>query len=630
MTKHNSLIKSGLKWQIIVLTIFTLVIGLRGWVDTVYASRPDRNIAQANGQVIGLASNPLECLVLDEDSLTSASGTVHLTWQGEVERARLIITVAGAEAAHTIKINGQPAAQTPVQPAGNLCGEGESFFIPIPPDVVVQGDNQIEITNDALAGDNWSAALVRLEVLGHITMPPQKSEDVGVTDVTAAVQELKTISFMNAYDGTNQEARVQIPDGYDDTPRPLLVAVHPRSGDMFFGEVTFGVEANARGWLLVSPQLHGRWPIPENCLDDDPGTFCQPEDETIKMNPGAYAHASLESQYDTLAAIKHMIQNYNVDTTRIYLTGYSMGAQGGLVTVAKSPHIFAAIFDNKGPTDMDAWYNQQEDFYGGSNSILRATRKECYIVQGSTNTPAFPASHSNNPKNPFCYYRRSGLNYASNLIHTPISITHSINDALVPISHSRNLRDAINDHSPDQLVTIYEENSGGDGGPPAHHSYVPVPGDVLDFLQQFTLTDKNPSHINIVTDETKTFYWLKINQSGSERFTQVEVTRSGNTVIALISDTGPLSLDFNLGDNIINDPLTNVPQPGMGLEEDRQYLIEQEKGTNVVSNTVTYNSDYLNIPINFTGQVMLTISLVGEGGPGTNTKVYLPVITKND
>jgi hypothetical protein len=69
----------------------------------------------------------------------------------------LILSVSGAEAAHVVWINGQPAARVPLAPEGTLC-TGEPVYLDIPADVVVQGENIIEITSDALAGDRWTAA----------------------------------------------------------------------------------------------------------------------------------------------------------------------------------------------------------------------------------------------------------------------------------------------------------------------------------------------------------------------------------------------------------------------------------------------------------------------------------------
>jgi hypothetical protein len=86
-------------------------------LDVVSAREPEERPAQGRGGVIGVASTALDCLATGGDLPASASGTVHLTWQGQPERARLVVNVAGSEAPHSIKVNGQVAASVPVRPA---------------------------------------------------------------------------------------------------------------------------------------------------------------------------------------------------------------------------------------------------------------------------------------------------------------------------------------------------------------------------------------------------------------------------------------------------------------------------------------------------------------------------------
>lgn len=561
------------------------------------------NSEQSIEQVIGLASDPLACLAVGSEAPTSASGTVELRWQGQAERARLIVNVAGADAPHTIRLNGQPVAQVPVQPEGQLCSEGEPFYLDISPEMVVQGNNLIEITDDALPGDRWSVSRVRVEVLGKIE-PVRDSGQLGSADISASASTF-TFNFTNAYDGSSsQEARAQIPAGHDgSTPAPLLVAIHPRNGNMYFGEETFGPEADSRGWLLVSPELHGSWPY----LPDP------------SKPPGIYAYASLESQYDAIGVIKYMIDRpeYNVDTSRIYLVGYSMGGQGVAVTGAKYPHLFAAVFDNKGPADMYQWYYEQVAYYpqGENKNVVLGMRQECHIEE----VPKRPN------ENPFCYQRRSGINFARNFIHVPISVTHSISDVLVPFHHSPDLVAAINSYDPDQSASVVIEDShdplidGGSGC--GYHCFVPDPGDVLDFFAPYTLNN-TPTHISISTDESKSYYWLNIAQTGDEHWTQVEVISSSSaaTVQAFITDTEPLELGFNLGSMPL-ESTAGVSQPGMGLPA-TTYLVEYDD----FSQLVNYSSGYLTVSITSTGQTELNITPAGV----FTRSVYLPAVIKNN
>ncbi|HEY4689691.1 MAG TPA: prolyl oligopeptidase family serine peptidase, partial [Anaerolineae bacterium] len=463
----------GIGWGLILG--LGLILSALGASPVARASRLEAAPQQNGSSVAGIASNALECLAVGPTASGATSGVVRLTWRGRVEQARLVLTVSGADAPHTIKVNGRAVASIPVYPDGQPCRNGESFYLDIPPDVVAQGDNQIEITSDALPGDSWSAAQIRLEVLGAMTL--EARDTVGPLAATGVASVSAIITFVNAYDGSSQPAMMQLPDGYTGaTPIPLVVYVHGRNSRMEDGLDAYGAAANGKGWLLASPELHGSWDPDPACYD--PGVVCDLEDERVTQggNPGAYAYASLESQYDVIGTLSYMIQYYNVDAQRIYLTGDSMGGQAGVILAAKYPHLFAAMFDNKGPTDMTEWYDEQLAYYGSANQPqVRAMRKECHIG----GIPKLPS------ENPFCYQRRSGINFASNYLHVPISITHSISDALVPIHHSFELRDAINGFGPDQLSQVYEDTSVSCS--PDYHCYLPNPATVLNYLRQFTV-----------------------------------------------------------------------------------------------------------------------------------------------
>lgn len=562
-----------------------LLVSVLNLTSVAEASEPEDIPGQETGPIIGLASNPLGCLAVGNDLVGSASGVVNLTWSGRAERARLMLSVSGTEAAHTIKVNGQPVASAPIHPGGQACRNGEVFYLDIPPEILVRGDNLIEITNDALPDDSWTAARVRLEVLGHFTVFQTDAYDsagdagvAGVTGLAATAVTSYTVTFTNPYDGSSQEARVVIPDSYTgDIPVPLVICVHGRSSDMYEGEDTLGETIGTKGWLLASPQLHGSW-------TGDP----QPDP------PGIFAYASLESQYDVIGTVDYMINNYNVKLDQIYLYGSSMGGQVGTVTVAKFPHLFAAVFDNKGPTDMVEWYDEQVAYYGDPNhSRVVAMRRECHIEED----PKTPT------QNPFCYQRRSSINFASNYLHTPISITHSISDTLVPIHHSRDLSDAINSYGPDQLASVYEDLDPPCGEP--YHCYEPDPMDVLNFLEQFTLNN-NPDHIRITADESESYYWMNLVQAGGDHWSQVEVTYYpiSATVTATISDTEPLTVGFNLGSTPI---MGIIEQPGMGLPA-TTYLVSGG-GINYPY-LYDYISGYLTTTLAATGQFSLTISAI--------------------
>jgi hypothetical protein len=203
------------------------------------------------------------------------------------------------------------------------------------------------------------------------------------------------------------------------------------------------------------------------------------------------------------------------------------------------------------------------------------------------------------------------LNFASYLIHTPISNTHSVSDILVPIHHSRELRDAINGYGPDQLASLYEDTIVGPTCPQGnmsepssyYHCYEPDDIAILNFLGQHTLNN-NPSHINILTDQSKSFYWLNVAQNGGDHWSRVEATYYPitRTVKAIISDTNTSALGFNLGATPINGI---IPQPGMGLPA-TTYLVKFGS----TSTLANYSSGYLTTSLPAGQNINLTISAI--------------------
>ena len=447
---------------LIVLACFTLAL-----TPSLSASAVDHSqktsTQNARIETTGIASEPLACLTVSaagETTATPATGSIELRWNGEVEQARLMLKVAGSEAAHTILVNGQAVATAPIFVDGAACDEGEVFYIDIPTGAVVQGENTITLTNDANAADSWHAAAVRLEVLGKFATGETRdgTGDEDGVQIASTQATLSTINFVNRYDGTTQQARVQVPSGYNsNTPTPLLLAIHPRSADMFYPESKgFHTAANSKGWFFASPQLHGAWP----------GTTAMPTPNP----PGQYAYASLQSQYDIVGTVQYLVERYNIDPDRIYLFGVSMGSQVGEVTVAKFPSLFAAAFFNKGPSDWTKWHQQTQIMInqGYRQSFHRQwMERECYVTINGTPTARTPA------QNPFCYQSRSAVNYARNLLHVPIALTHSQADVLVPHSHSVDLQAAINALGPDHQVNLHTDTVVG---PPCNDQGMLDPG----------------------------------------------------------------------------------------------------------------------------------------------------------
>lgn len=558
------------------------------WADgTQAASRPlatPMPASAGSAETIGLASPALDCLAAGSKA-ERAAGDVALAWTGQAERARLILRAAGNQVAQPVRVNGHLVGYVPAAVGSEVCW-GEPVYLDVPVSILAQGQNRIEISAEALPGDEWSAAQVRLEVIGPIGRPVVEgalAEGGGPVSLT--------VQFENAYDDTPQEAWLQVPSGYQGSvPAPVVVYVHGRTSYMYEPAEPgnqFAAEAEARGWLLVSPEMHGRWP----------GTGAVPTPDP----PGKYAYASMESQYDVIGALQYVLGHYNVQRERLYLIGPSMGGQIGAIAVAKYPDVFAAATIFKAPSDMAQWHGQSTSFHQDW------MERECYTGSSSNPTPQPPS------QNPVCYARRSGQMFASNYVHVPVTLSHSLVDALVPVTHSFQLRDRINSFGPDQPAIVYVDTVVGPTcpytppSPPGYHCFEPPAEDVFDFFQQHTL-DNTQLDLNVTTDEPKPFYWLNLDQTGSAHWSQARAVAnlSAQAVTLTVSDTQTLNLGINLG----TDPITGTDafvRPGLGFMTGT-YTVSYG-----VSHTlVDYTTGYLSVTAPLTGQYVVTITRVPD------------------
>jgi hypothetical protein len=248
--------------------------------------------------------------------------------------------------------------------------------------------------------------------------------------------------------------------------------------------------------------------------------------------------------------------------------------------------MFAAVHAWKSITNLELWYNEMGPFE------QLTLRKECHDG-GSPQSPT---------NNVFCYERRSSVFFASNYVNVPISMTHSYKDTLVSIRHSERLRDLINSFTPVIPCVLYTDWSAAWKCTAPWHCVDPEPAAVLDYLQDFT-RNPNPDRINITTDESKAYYWMKVVQTGGDHWSNVQVTRDPHspTIQVQTDDTRTMSLGFNMGSASIPEYVTS--QPGLGFPA-TTYLVKGA-GHNYLAD---YSSGYLTTQINLTGVNTFTIS----------------------
>jgi pimeloyl-ACP methyl ester carboxylesterase len=156
------------------------------------------------------------------------------------------------------------------------------------------------------------------------------------------------VEIPSSVDGTRQPCYVILPDGYDvdGKPVPLLVSLHTFSGGVEQRQKEFEAEANQAGWIYLFPHFRGPNKTPQAC-------------------------GSLLAQQDILDAVDWALQEYSVDTRRVYLTGVSGGGHMTMLMVGRYPERWTAASAWVGIGDWVAWHKRHAQ--GNYGAMLRAS-----------------------------------------------------------------------------------------------------------------------------------------------------------------------------------------------------------------------------------------------------------------
>jgi len=330
--------------------------------------------------------------------------------------------------------------------------------------------------------------------------------------------------------GQNVKAELLLPNNLQDNS-PLLMLFHGWRGtpnETFFTDYTPAAIEN--GWIIVSPQQRG-----QNLL-----------------GAGGQPLASRRSQHDAIKLLDYMQTHYHTDPARVYVGGFSMGGMMAGVLAAKYPDRFAAVVTHMAITDLRDWYYEAGEY------------RQAQIITETGGTPQ---------EVPFEYDRRSPKELASNLSNTPIAVIHGISDTVVAPRHAQDFYDAIQAAIP----THAELHWYSGGHEPAQ---TPPFGGVwaADFMKAYRL-NSNPTHLRLVTDESKSYYWLTIASPKVEpwrNFTRVDVDvhAAEERILATVDDVLPVTLRFDLRQ--------------MGLDARVSYVISQTnqyEGSNITAVT---------------------------------------------
>ncbi len=141
-----------------------------------------------------------------------------------------------------------------------------------------------------------------------------------------------TLEVTSTLDGEPQPCAFVKAEG--DEPRPLLVFLHPWShGYNTFNTSDWSGEARRLNWSFLQPHFRGPNNQPMGC-------------------------GSKHARQDILDALDHVLANYAIDETRVYIAGGSGGGHMTMVMAAHAPGRWAAASAWCGITDLAAWHRE--------------------------------------------------------------------------------------------------------------------------------------------------------------------------------------------------------------------------------------------------------------------------------
>ncbi len=310
-------------------------------------------------------------------------------------------------------------------------------------------------------------------------------------------------TFISSFDGSEQQAVAYIPEsakGKDTVP--LVAVAHFMGGNRFTARNGgYYPECDSRGWLAVCPQLHGA------------------------RTGGETSMASLGAQYDIIDSIEHMKTHYQVDTSRIYLVGRSMGGMLGAIMAAKYPDVFAAVVAGQGIYDLKLWTETTIPH------LRAASEKECLPYSEATR---------------YDYERRSAITYASNLAYVPLILWHGTIDTWVPPEQSELLTAAVRRYDRFQPEPHWLRCA-------AHCPQNFTAAWELDqFVHYQNISEANygtPTRffpeLNITTDEAKSFYWLGITPARGNAFARVQADLRNDILSIKAENVSAVSIDLD-------------------------------------------------------------------------------------
>jgi len=402
---------------------------------------------------------------------------------------------------------------------------------------------------------------------------------------------IDTFSFYDENGFYEDVLWLQIPSSYNPSiAHPLLFGWHQYGANAFeFANATnFDGQCDRRGWLAASI------------------TGVSTTNWTNRL-----AQTSAE------IALDYISSEYNVDESRIYMIGSSMGGGSGMIYhnnhLDPNDHMIAAAVSVSGIMDdtrrfIEQGYNQSmvNAFGGTSHQVPFEYRRY---------SPA--------------YFREDTCSMHWNLKHLPVCLIAGTDD-LPWLRHAEDMYELLTDY----VDTVYFEQT-----PVVGHGWMVVDAVfACDWLENFTLED-NPVDINIAADEPDVYYWTEV----MEMF-QGDNFASYNAFYDTTQNYFQLNVNFNLGkiaveaefmglntsENLEFDWNIIQLQPSSLVLRDYSSQPEMIMRDGNTYNDWTYNSIGQEITINSSGSHHFTIMVESDSYRNDSGDNYTDLKTIND
>jgi pimeloyl-ACP methyl ester carboxylesterase len=255
--------------------------------------------------------------------------------------------------------------------------------------------------------------------------------------MTATPDRRRWLEIRSPFDGSAQRALLSLPGTPATGPLPLVLAPHPFGWSVeedYHGGCVGLKAAGHRGWLGVPTEAGV--------------AVLQPEGHHRAVARCSMGYEGVWRDVPGwLAAVEAIVE---LDRSRVYACGLSMGGQESLLMAGHHPDLFAAAFVFNPVVDPAAW---QEDLAWTTNAELRAEGSDRLIVEEVGESPVVGTG---------AYQVRDPFSLLDALLAIPLTIWWSHLDLIVPRQaerHGKRLYDELKRLDPDAPVSEYNHTA---------------------------------------------------------------------------------------------------------------------------------------------------------------------------